>query len=519
MKKEIRLLLFVAVISSVLLYAIWLINANFNILDDYWEGRSAITIQHYLERFKSWSQRLPIDVTTVLLLKNVIVAKISVLLCFVLLIATFAKVLHLQKFTQYVLVVGCICLFNVFEFEGTGTFTTICNYLFVATTSLLTYCLLINQIANKALRLSCNYLLLPCLAFFSTAHELIAIGFIIALPFIYLLNRRNLLPHLIVLLIAVGNLILFFKSGVTTFRYCLSVKTVFPTFNLITTLTKLYLGSASTLLYYFAYNCAFSILLFGSLILCLFKDKLNLVKAICVFALLFGIQYVLSLFNTELNTLLFKFTYNSSEVDFNSKRIIALFAISVVFCLMFLVGVYKLKCERRTKMIFLGLVVLGFIIRMAMSFSPTLFFSLAKTFFFTNTLFLIASLYLLSKFNVLEDTKVVVFIVACILSFSALRVAYFASDNYVNGGQNTNYKRDFTEQYNYCSIKVFNIPTIQQKREFQKPVIKDCFITDANGNKQPCTQEDIKGIIDSEYQEFLKRDYQQRQQVFKKARR
>ena len=181
---------------------------------------------------------------------------------------------------------------------------------------------------------------------------------------------------------------------------------------------------------------------------------------------------------------------------------------------MFLVGVYKLKCERRTKMIFLGLVVLGFIIRMAMSFSPTLFFSLAKTFFFTNTLFLIASLYLLSKFNVLEDTKVVVFIVACILSFSALRVAYFASDNYVNGGQNTNYKRDFTEQYNYCSIKVFNIPTIQPKREFKKPVIKDCFITDANGNKQPCSQEDLKEIVDREYQDFLKQ--QRNESLFKK---
>lgn len=189
-----------------------------------------------------------------------------------------------------------------------------------------------------------------------------------------------------------------------------------------------------------------------------------------------------------------------------------------MFCLIF-VGVSFVKCERKVKVIFCGLIVIGLIVRFAMAFSPTLYYSMARTFIFTNTIFLLASLYLLYKFDLITSKQNIVIATLCFLIVAIPRTSFLISDEYKN---NYPYKPviysdpTYKEKMDNCAIKELGFKMIEPEisKEASSDKFIGCWVKDFKGNKRKCTEQEFNRFLKNYKEKELVNRIKNEQKVF-----
>ena len=505
-------------VYAVLLIVTWFFVVKFNAIDDNLNPARVLSLAHFKYLFHSWSQRTLIDIFTLFCLKQgVIFCKIISVVMYVLFVYLLAKLFNLKSVKFYSILIVLIGFYNFLEMESVGAFTVLSNYFFPLVLGIFIVNILLKELDKTKIIDIIKIIILPFISIYALTNELLALAFILFCPFSYYLTRRNIETHFFIFAIAIAQVSLIFLSGASSYRYCINLLS-FNGYESLSSAYKLYLGVSSTLLYYTAQLNAFFLFLCLTVILCLF-NKITLLKcAICVL-LLGGIQYISQRYNNELNWLLFHWTTDPLKDGVSSIKVLFLTIISILmFCLIF-VGVSFVKCERKVKVIFCGLIVIGLIVRFAMAFSPTLYYSMARTFIFTNTIFLLASLYLLYKFDLITSKQNIVIATLCFLIVAIPRTSFLISDEYKN---NYPYKPviysdpTYKEKMDNCAIKELGFKMIEPEisKEASSDKFIGCWVKDFKGNKRKCTEQEFNRFLKNYKEKELVNRIKNEQKVF-----
>lgn len=515
-------LLLLTAILSIIFTACWFYLVKFDVLDDLIANTQNIadpqiqfTTKWFRQHFFEWSQRVVIDViaTAVLKTQSSIISKSIAVTMYVLFVLSLKKLLNLNSFKTVLLLLVTVGFYNLFDMESAGGYTTLSNYLFPTVGGIFICYVLVNNIDYKRKLDLVKIATLPFIAFYIFSNEQVAFIFVLLLPLMCIVIRKNYEMFAFLFVIALVNIGILYISGSPAFRNCINGIT-FPGYETFTSPYKLFLATTSTLLYYNAYFNAFTLFLYGTIIFCLFKDKLNVYTVVGTLVVLLLIQHGLAHFNKESIYLYTHWTKDpiGDGVDTMKVRILAL--ISGVISLAFIVFTLFIKTDKKTKAIFLGLLAIAFIGRLSLAFSSSLYYSMVRTYFFSNTIIFVASFYLLIKCDILNHKCISIFACGCLLSVIFPRYDFLFSSEYEN---NFPYKPFDVgiinpEKSHQCEAKYLNYKIVNAvKLDIPLKEIIGCEVTDFNTKKsRKCTQREYDNFI----KEYREKEYAKQHKVF-----
>lgn len=520
-------LLILTAIISLTFSICWFYLVKFDVLDDLIANTKNIadpqiqfTTKWFRQHFFEWSQRVVIDViaTAVLKTQSVTLSKSIAVTMYVLFIFTLKKLLNLNGFKTVLLLLVTVGFYNLFDMESAGGYTTLSNYLFPTVGGVFICYVLLNDIDYKRKLDLVKIASLPFIAFYICSNEQVAFILALLLPLMCIVVKKNYEMFAFLFVIALVNIGVLYISGSPAFRNCINGIT-FPGYETFTTPYKLFLATTSTLLYYNAYSNAFTLFLYGTIIFCLFKDKLNVYTVVGTLVVLLLIQHGLAHFNKESIYLYTHWTKDpiGDGVDTMKVRILAL--ISGAISLAFIVFTLFIKTDKKTKAIFLGLLAIAFIGRLSLAFSSSLYYSMVRTYFFSNTIILLASFYLLTKCNNLNHKGISIFACGCLLSVIFPRYDFLFSSEYE---KNFPYKPFDVgiinpEKSRQCEAKYLNYKIVNAvKLDVPLKEIVGCEVTDFNTKKsRKCTQREYDNFL----KEYKEKEFAEQHKIFFKEDR
>lgn len=420
-------LLTLTLAALVYFFASWIVTKDLT-MDDYWYKTVPFNMEWFGQRWETWSQRIAIDAFVVWLTRtSELSCEVITILIWIALAVSMLWSLHIKNFSAGIAVVLTLAFQSVFEVETAGYFTTHLNYVLPVLLAILVCNILYLQKINGLVAL-----LMFCMVYILGNQELAAIGMIPILGWIFFKgpkqNRSYVVACFLITLLCIA---LFFMCGATTVRKCIHGIQEYPNFESLSVLYKIYSGSLVTLTYYFCQINYFSIFLISTLTFCLLKqqNKLTWVNAVITVAIVYLCHYVASQFNEELIYTNLHYQY-ANNIHFTGLRPVLLYLYSLLCVIAVIIEICDLSVKNKVKLLLLGLLVVGFAVRMVMAFSPTIFFSLSRTFIFFNFSILFAALFILKECRLLQSKKLHLTIV--LLAFLALipRFEFLKSDDY-----------------------------------------------------------------------------------------
>lgn len=421
-----------AVCGCVLIFMLCWLGSRFITLDDltYRDIFKDFTIHTFVGRYHEWSQRFIIEYLIFYILKidsfylpKLITALLYVGYFFVL--RAVVKKFITVDLRANLLICLLVFLQSQLELEGAGYLTTHLNYLAPLIAALWCFLLLCSEMYGI------EAIAFFVLFIFATNNELVAAGAILALPYFYFkIPAKNKAVAVTAFIVAVCNLALFFNSGATTVRSCMHQIWMFPNFSDLSVLYKIYLGDVTTLLYYFANFNPFTVLFLTTLICAYFKScskELSVIKVSAIAVALCVLLFALGYLNRDLNDSNLKVVI-ANYIDFTSALRISLYLFSMLDCGLIIFMIYRLNANKSFKLNLYVLLALAFVIRLGMSFSPTLLFSQARTFVFSNAIILLCSLYIAYKFDLFRLKQFTALAIICTVVCLTSRSAFLLSD-------------------------------------------------------------------------------------------
>ena len=424
-----------AVFCCVIVFMLCWLSTRFITLDDltYRDIFHDFTIHTFVGRYHEWSQRFIIEylIFTILKIDSYYLPKLIVGLLYVsyfFVLRTIAARFVTVDEKVNLLIALAVFLQSQLELEGAGYLTTHLNYL-----------------APLAGIIFCFYQLMSCmygikaivffvLFVFCCNNEMVAVLSLLLLPYLYFKAPYGNRPVVITaLLIAIAELLLFFFSGATTVRACMHQIWMFPNFGELNILYKGYLGSLTTLLYYFANFNPFTVMFLTTLIAAYLKScnkELSVIRTAAVALGITAVLYALGYLNRDLNASDIKVVM-ANYIDFTSVLRISLYVLALLLCGLVFLMIHKLKGEGITRNFKISLYVLlsaAIIVRMILGFSPTILFSQARTFIFSNALILLCTLYIAFKFDLYRLRQFTALTIICVAVCLISRSAFLLSD-------------------------------------------------------------------------------------------
>lgn len=426
-QKADKVLLFLALCTLVYFFYLWIGTKDLT-LDDYWYKTVPFNMEWFGQRWETWSQRIALDAFVVWLTRtSELSCEVITVLIWLGLAVSLLWSLRIKNISAGIAVVLTLAFQSVFEVETAGYFTTHLNYVLPVLLVIIVCNILYLQKINGLVAL-----LMFCMVYILGNQELAAIGMIPILGWIYFngpkQNRSYVIACFLITLLCIA---LFFMCGATTVRKCIHGIQEYPNFESLSVLYKVYSGSLVTLTYYFCQINYFSIFLISSLTFCLLKEykKLSWLTAIITIAVVYGMHYFASQFNEELIYTNLHYQY-ANNIHFTGLRPVLLYLYSLLCVIAVIFEICAISVKNKVKLLLLGLLGVGFAVRMVMAFSPTIFFSLSRTFIFFNFSILFAALFILKECKLLHSKKLHLTIV--VLAFLALipRFDFLKSDDY-----------------------------------------------------------------------------------------
>ena len=432
------------------------------------------TMQRMAVRFNTWSQRFLIDyfVLTVLGIESVYLPKILTFLCIALFYYALTKIIgrFIQMSLREYLLVACLCFFqSQYELEGAGYFTTYINFYLPMAAGLYAVNLLFDRIGAY------KTVILYILVFFAVNNEMAAGAMALLLVFVYFkvpkydcsyiekVPLENRSHTVICFILSLIGLLMFFKSGAVTFRMCTHMTWIYPGFEDINILTKIYHGSLTTLCYYFADFNPFSIFFITVLIQAYAKSqniKLTAVKLAVIVFCMTVVFYLLSDVVSEVTATKIRYIY-AQTIPFSSGRYMFTYLFTLAVCGAVIYMIMGLKrIDRRgvdvsagVRVNILVLLAIGFAVRMIMAFSPTLVFSQARTFTISNCFMLLAGLYIVKEYLLFSRKSFSYLVGFCTILCLFSRVSFMTSDEFENFPYYPTPMWKYDRAYSYCVVK------------------------------------------------------------------
>ena len=386
------------------------------ISDDWSYIHNNFSVDLMIARFIVWSQRILIEISLFSILRTPYIFNlIFCALLYPLFAITLAKLLKQPILKSFFIVLPFAAFQCISENEGAGVSTTHFNYLLPLITAMWSVVILRNDKVGLI-----KGVLLLVLSIFSTSNEMLAIAFILILPFLYFYDRKHKNWYIAVIAISVFHLSMLFISGASTVRACTDGITQYPDFDKFSLIYKLYQGAVATVFYYTTQLNFYTIFFTFAVCYCYFKCHINGFKISLTVAIIIGVLlYIYGYINFTHSSQVYSYPL-SYLVEITTNKACALLCLSVVAINVLLYMLLKLKCNYQIKIIVLSLLVTAFAIRMTLAFSPTVFFSRTRTFFISNLLILLASCYLLIRFELFNKLQVK----AVILTLGVISISY-----------------------------------------------------------------------------------------------
>ena len=420
---------------AALVFMLCWVSSRFITLDDltYRDVFRDFTIHTFVGRYHEWSQRFFIEyiIFAVLKLDSYYLPKLITLLLYVayfFVLRSIARKFVTVDVRVNLLIGLAVYLQSQLELEGAGYFTTHMNYLAPLVAILYCFKLLLTRMYGiKAIAFFVLFI-------FATNNEMLAAGAILALPyFFFKAPVKNRSVVITALLIAIISLALFFNSGATTVRTCMHQAWVFPNFADLSFFYKIYLGDLTTLLYYFANFNPFTVMFMTTLVYAYFKScgrELTVIQVTAIAASLCVLLYGLGFLNRDLNDSNLKVVI-ADYIDFTSALKVSLYVFSIAVSGLIAYMIYRLKGESVNssfKTTLYVMLALAFVIRIGMGFSPTILFSQARTFIFSNAIILLCTLYIAFKFDLYRLKQFSVLTLVCVAVCLVSRSSFLLSD-------------------------------------------------------------------------------------------
>ena len=356
----------------------------------------------FISRFILWSQRIIIEIPLFMALKAPYILNIIFcVLLYPLYTLTLCKLLKLSIRKAFLIVLPLTAFQTLSENETVGVVTTHFNYLLPLVTAMW-----------SVIILRCDKLgffkgiLLLVFAIFSTSNEMLAVAFICMLPFLYFYDRKHKNWYIAVIAIAIIHLSMLFLSGASSIRVCTANSAIYPDFDKLHIIYKLYQGTVATIFYYFTNLNFYTLFFVFSLCCCFFKNKNHALKTSLAITIILGLVLYIYSFINYTHSFRISYFITSSLIEVTTNKACAFMCVSVVAIGILLYMLINLRCHYQIKVIVLFLLITAFAIRMILAFSPTIFYSGTRTFFISNLLILLASCYLLIRFKLFDNFKV-----------------------------------------------------------------------------------------------------------------
>lgn len=419
------------------------------ISDDWSYFHNKYSVDLLIARFVVWSQRIIIEIPMFAILRAPYILNIVFCaLLYPIFAIALAKLLKLSVLKSFLIALPFAAFQNISENEGAGVVTTHFNYLLPLITAMWSVVILRS---NKVGVIKGCLLLL--FAIFSTSNEMLAVAFMLMLPFLFFYDRKHKNWYITVISISALHLGLLFLSGASTVRVCTDGITQYPDFNKLSLIYKIYQGTVATVFYYTTNLNFYSIFLVFSVCYCFFKYQAKAFKNSVVIAVITAILlYIYGCINITHSSQIYNYPL-SYMVEITTNKACALMCLSVIAISVLLYMILKVNCNYQIKIIVLSLLVAAFAIRMTLAFSPTVFFSRTRTFFISNLLILLASCYLLIRFDLFSKLQVK----ALILILGASSISYQMLTMTPKIRLPLTYTSSYTYQFAKCSLK-YKIP-------------------------------------------------------------
>lgn len=362
---------------------------DFNFGDDVPSKSRPLNLDLIINVYMTWSGRIVPAILQFFLSQHPLVFRIANSMIMIgMPVATWILVDKNKKLGNLTLIVLLFMLYDYVEMRTAGLITTYSTYYWNLFANVLFY-ISIRRFLKSSNILSFDLALAVFIGLIACQMEVASLinTMILGALFVadYYKNRAFNKKILLLMLVPLLSLVFFVTCPGTHSRGVAETITWLPEFSSYTTPYKLYLGFSETLLYYFNSKSIILMLFLGALLVNVVKKELPLSYLVLVLFCLAG--YIVA---RDPSNLILKFS-NISK----TKAYLFLFFL-LCFCVFVMLIICKLF-ESDLDLLFLlnGILLLGFLTRVIIGFSPTLYASLTRTYMYCDFSILVAIYYLL----------------------------------------------------------------------------------------------------------------------------
>lgn len=345
-----------------------------------------------MDRWFNWSSRLLIESSVNIFSKHLILWKIVTIILGALLLWSLGRVLRIKRIYQAVLLFCMILLINTHLLATAGIFAASINYLWPAASFAFVVAIILVPFQNRTVNRISRVVVWPFYFYAMCSEQLAILGVLFTCSYIvFILYKRQRVPSTLWILLCVSIIGVFniLISPGNESRKILEIATWWPGFDTLSLLYKIAIGSIVTLTRLFIAPEIPAILLIMSVVAIAYKFK-NLQAFIAVmpavviillfiFPSTYGSQATASwspnYFN-EVGQRALLFEPNNLPDSQMVRELLLIFAVIISSLIVSLV----LLCRRSPRMFIIpGVILAGFLVSTAVSFSPTLFASTTRT--------------------------------------------------------------------------------------------------------------------------------------------
>ena len=364
--------------------------AEFNFGDDVPSKSRPLNLDSIINAYLTWTGRIVPTILQFFLSQHPLVFRIANSMIMIgMPVATWILVDKNKKLSNLTLIVLLFMLYDYVEMRTAGLITTYSTYYWNLFANVLFYISIRHYLKSSNI-LSLDLVLAVFVGLIACQMEVASLinTMIFGALFVadYYKNRVLNKKILLLMLVPLLSLVFFLTCPGTHNRGVAETITWLPEFSSYTMPYKLYLGLSETLLYYFNSKSILLMLFLGALLVNVVKKELSLSY---LFIVLFCLAGYFIVRNSDL---ILKF----SNITKTKPYVFLVFLLC--FCVFVMLIICKLFETKLDVLLLLnGILLLGFLTRVIMGFSPTLYASSTRTYMYCDFSILVVTYYLLKQ--------------------------------------------------------------------------------------------------------------------------
>ena len=332
-----------------------------------------------LDRYQNWSSRLFIESATMFFSVNYLLFDLVLFIATLILFYVLSDIIVDSKIKESSVIVFLIPIIFIYIFPtdfflGAGLIATITNYYFPMVLFIVAMWLITKK--NKIAKILSFLFLIPTVM--QEQFALISFLFLLYLIIYYYKNNNKFSrTYIIAFLISILSIFSMLFSPGSQIRKLKEVKAWYPKFDHISVFKKICLGFFDTnnSLFFGNQITAIYILLILFIILALYKKEiLILISSICLFSMIISDKLGIKTLFYSLKTVVANLKNYNITVE-----LIYVWLMYLTLLLFLAFAIYRLISNYDKKIFLIYIVVIGYLGRMSVSFSPTIYASGVRT--------------------------------------------------------------------------------------------------------------------------------------------